>query len=238
LEKINSWEETPFAQLEIPAQAQLYKRDKIFCLEKYNWDFKDCETFQIEINKIIAKNRDYKFYIFTNHSHVFTLGRGNERGQDELVDFDPTLKSQLKFPVEQIHRGGGITFHYPGQWIFYPICSISKSYTLDDHMCWILKSTGSILENDFSIQDLLIAKKLMGIWRERKKLASIGVGLKSFVSLHGLALNLNKDEKMFSELQKINPCGLDSTIYHTVESIINDQINPSNFTKSFIKSIS
>ena len=236
MEKI---EQSPFSSLSIPKDCEVSLKDNILHITKWNWDFKDCEAFQNEALKIVRKNKSYKVYIFCNHPHCFTMGRGNERGEDDLIEFDPAIESELNFPLHKIHRGGGITFHYPGQWIFYPICSIGDQYTLDDHMCWILKSTTKVLKENFDLADALTAKKLMGIWTDKQKIASIGVGLKRFVSLHGLALNLVHDKEMFDALEKINPCGLNSEVY-----ICLDQKKPryienlvQNFHQSYIKSI-
>lgn len=225
---------TPFSELTIPDSAQLELRDNILLVKKWNWDYKSCESFQEQAHELVRKNKNLKVYIFCNHPHVFTLGRGNERGDDTLVDFDPGLAARLKFPVQKIHRGGGITFHYPGQWIFYPIVSITPSYTLDDHMCWLLKGVANTLKEDFKIENVMTAKKLMGVWRDRKKLASIGVGVKRFVTLHGLALNLIKDDEMFNELGKINPCGMSHETYQAVDQVISDDDLIEKFHQTYL----
>ena len=212
--------ENKFSSLSLPEGAQIEERGDILFVKKWNWDYESCLQFQKEAQELVRKNRSLKVYIFCNHPHVFTLGRGNERGDDTLVDFNPALMPTLSYPVQKIHRGGGITFHYPGQWIFYPILSIGPSYSLDDHMCWLLKSVTKVLKEDFGLENVMTAKKLMGVWKDRKKLASIGVGVSRFVTEHGLALNLIKDEEMFAELGKINPCGMSHETYESVDTYI------------------
>jgi lipoyl(octanoyl) transferase len=228
-----------FKDLLIPSDVSFELNNKILSVTKWNWDYEDCLSFQKESQKIISKNRDHKIYIFCNHPHCFTLGRGNERGQDELVDFDQTFVKQLKYPVHSIHRGGGITFHYPGQWIFYPIVSINEKYPLDEHMCWLLKTVKEVLKDNFNLGNVMAAKKLMGVWLGRQKLASIGVGLNRFVSEHGIALNLIYDKDMFNEVQKINPCGMNPTTYTSVSLI--DKSKSENlidlFHKKYIASL-
>lgn len=193
-------------------------KDKFYIITRFNWDYANCLKFQKETQRFIQKNRDTKVYIFTSHPHVFTMGRGNERGQENLIDFDEALK--LPFPLHHIHRGGGITFHYPGQWIFYPIVSINQKYTLNDHIHWLLTSVRDELKETFGLTGLLATNKLVGVWKERQKLASIGVGVERFVTEHGLALNLLNDEQMFSKLNAINPCGMNPSTYRTVESFL------------------
>ncbi len=224
---------TPFDTLNFPTNSDLSIKGKTLYLTKWNWEYSECLKFQKTAQEIIQKNRDHKIYIFCNHPHCFTLGRGNERGQKDLIDFDINIEEKLKYPVHKIHRGGGLTFHFPGQWIFYPIVSINKNYTLDDHMCWLLKSVKSVLKESFGVEKAMAAKKLMGVWIDRQKLASIGVGLSRFVTEHGLALNLQYDENMFNEMRKTNPCGMNPTTYTALDKI-SHQID-SNLIESFHK---
>ncbi len=220
---------------DFPKDAELIHKDNFTIITKWNWDFKDCEAFQENCREFVEKNRNYKFYIFTNHPHVFTHGRGNERGRDDLVDFQKEDAAKLDFPLHYIHRGGGLTFHYPGQWIAYPILAVKEDFSLDDHMCWLLKGVREVLTESFNIDNVITAKKLMGVWREKKKLASIGVGLKRYVTLHGLALNLNYDEKMFGAIQKINPCGMEASTYMSVDKVIQKENLLEEFHQAFLK---
>ena len=228
---------TPFLSLSIPSDAHVEHRENMLLITKWNWDYQDYLNFQQQAKELVQKNRKIKIFIFCNHPHVFTLGRGNERGHDELVTFSEQLVSILKYPVHKIHRGGGITFHYPGQWIFYPIVAINANYSLDDHMCWLLRSVKETLASTFGISDLLATKKLMGIWHNKRKLASIGVGVNRFVTEHGLALNLKHDSEMFTELKKISPCGMSSETYQSVDKVVGTQSEDmiKDFHESFIK---
>lgn len=230
---------TPFESLNLPEDAKISLSDKVLYVKKWHWEYEDCLSFQKSAQLIISKNRTYKVYIFCNHPHCFTLGRGNERAQENLVEFDTSITRNLSYPVHQIHRGGGITFHYPGQWIFYPIVSINEKYPLEEHMCWLLKTVKDVLKESYGLNDVMAAKKLMGVWLERRKLASIGVGLNRFVSEHGIALNLVYDEEMFKELKKINPCGMNPTTY-TALSLVSTKLSSNiieEFHSNYIKSI-
>lgn len=204
----------------LPMDAKFEERESSLIVTKWNWSFKDCEKFQQESQLFIQKNRNLKIFIFTNHPHCYTLGRGNERGDSSLLEFDSQLEGSLGYPLYRIHRGGGITFHFPGQWIFYPIQAIRESFSLEDITCWLLKSIKTVLVEDFNATDVITANKLMGVWRNKKKLASIGIGVSRFVTIHGIALNLCYDEKMFNDLSKINPCGMSATTYECVDQIL------------------
>lgn len=231
---------SPFHGLNLPNNAEIEVNDKTLLITKWNWDIKDCLTFQKEAQQFIAKNRSLKVYIFCNHPHVFTVGRGNERGETKLVEFDFDQSDKLPFKVFKIHRGGGITFHHPGQWIFYPIRAIKESYTLDDHMCWLLKSVASVLRDEFELENVVTAKKLMGVWCDRKKLASIGVGVNRFVTEQGLALNLSFDDQAIKGLNAISPCGMSAETYQDVSSLVDLEKTAQllgSFHKTYLKTI-
>lgn len=210
----------PFESLTIPKDIEFKKFKNTLLVTKLNWQYENFLAFQKEAQSFIAKNRSLRVIIICNHPYLYTMGRGNERGEDNLLEFNAE-EALLPFPLHNIHRGGGVTFHHPGQWICYPIVAIKESYNLDDHMCWLLKSVAKILKEDFRIEKILTAKKLMGIWYEKKKLASIGVGVNRFVTEHGLALNLAFDDIAEKGLRAISPCGLNSEVYFSVEQVLN-----------------
>ncbi|MEX0798434.1 MAG: hypothetical protein WEB87_05550 [Bacteriovoracaceae bacterium] len=227
-----------FESLALPSESEIQiLKDDCLLVKKWRWDYQECLRFQKRAQELVRANRRLKIYIFCNHPHCFTLGRGNERGREDLTDFDPSSSFELKFPLHKVHRGGGITFHYPGQWIFYPIVSIGPSYTLEDHMCWLLKSVANVLKERFGLLDVVAAKKLMGVWKDKKKLASIGVGVARFVTEHGLALNLAHDQLMFEELAKINPCGMTSEKYASVDSFAQAPQLLELFHKQYLQSL-
>jgi len=64
------------------------------------------------------------------------------------------------------------------------------------------------------------------------------IEIKKFITLHGLALNVKKDQAMFGELKKVNPCGLSSDVYRCMEDYLPDEVNLADFTKKFLKTIS
>lgn len=208
----------------------LFMGNETYFLEMWGADYQEVHQIQLEAVEYIRRFPKKKLFIFCNHPHCFTLGKGLQKKKGiekyQLVDFNPELKNRLNIPLYEIKRGGGLTFHYPGQWVCYPIVSLNKQ-TLDVYklMKFMLDISQKALEELFNISDLSSNNELLGLWYGRQKLASIGVGVRRFVTYHGIALNLYDDKLMFSELQKVYPCGLPGDTYTSVESIIGSANN-------------
>ena len=134
------------------------------------------------------------------HPKVITVGRALGSG-GEVFSKD--------IPVFEITRGGRATLHLPGQVVIYPIIDLRKREK-DLHGFMRTLEEGIITTlGDFRIQADRVDGKT-GVWvREgSKKIASLGIAVKKWVTYHGLALNVTCDLRAFSAL---SPCGFDST---------------------------
>jgi len=214
--------------------------ENIFYLEKWNWDYSEALNFQLECQELVRQNPKLKILIFCSHPSCFTMGKGLQKGKKmqgiELVDWDKKFEAYLPFPLYQTKRGGGLTFHYPEQWVFYPIMKINEStWTLSHHLEWILSTVQTVLEQDFELENLDHDRAVVGIWKDQQKLASLGIGLSHFVSTHGLALNLQRNKDMFSALSKLNPCGLQSSSFSTLEDQAIGAVTPQEFQSYFMQ---
>ena len=136
------------------------------------------------------------------HQSVLTLGRmADER-------FILTPKEELArrgIRVLPIDRGGEVTLHAPGQLIAYPILNLNhRGKDLHAYIRQLEEIAIEFLKS-FSI---LAERKpgKTGVWVGNKKIVSLGVGVKKWVTFHGLGININTDLKLFS---LIKPCGLD-----------------------------
>lgn len=194
---------------------------KFILVEKRNWDYDKAHEFQKECVEFIRHNRDYKIFIICNHPHCFTLGRGLQKNKDlqgiELIDFAPNMKERLEIPLFDIKRGGGLTFHYPGQLICYPIVSLGKKLDVYKTMNFVLDIAKTIVEKEYGLENLSYKEKLLGLWWGKLKMASIGIAVSRFITYHGMAFNVVKDEVMKKELQKVFPCGLPGDVYVSLE---------------------
>jgi len=135
------------------------------------------------------------------HNPVFTLGRSGSR--DHILVSDSVLEQQ-GIKIYDIERGGDITYHGPGQLVIYPILDL-RGYGKDIHrFIWSLEE--AMIQ---TLKALNIPSDrnegFPGVWVDGRKIASIGVYVKNWVTYHGLALNVHVSQEHF---RMINPCGL------------------------------
>ena len=145
---------------------------------------------------------DVNTLLCCEHPNVFTLGRlANEN--NILLPKENIEQEGIK--ILRIDRGGEITFHGPGQLVVYPIFRL-EDFGKD------LKSYLRRLEQaaiDLLTHFDIVARRIegqRGIWAGNKKIASIGIGVRKWISFHGMAVNVNCDLRFFA---MIKPCGLD-----------------------------
>jgi lipoyl(octanoyl) transferase len=133
---------------------------------------------------------------FLEHDAVYTIGRRRDRSS--LGD------APLPHPVEEINRGGQATFHGPGQLVGYFIFDLQK-LTPDLHVFlrWIEEGLIALLAG----YGLAAQRRegLTGVWIGDRKIASIGVGVRRWITMHGFGLNVGSD---LSGFQAITPCGI------------------------------
>lgn len=221
-------------QCQFPKDAIFAEIDeKTLGITKWQWDYQECEAFQLNMVKFIHENPQDRIFIFCNHPPLFTLGSGLQKDKGEILPYlkDVTEKEleSLTLPLHRIKRGGGLTFHHPGQWIFYPITKIGgESWSLSKHFDFLMNSTAKTL-NNFFLDEFMAKRETAGIWFRERKVASIGIGVEKFVTIHGLALNLYENLPVKKELMRLHPCGLPPQTYTSVETILQTNSEISKF---------
>jgi lipoate-protein ligase B len=140
--------------------------------------------------------------LLLQHPPTFTVGR-NKKAEHLLVAPGELSKRGIHFEV--ISRGGDITYHGPGQLVGYPILDLNKLNRDVHKYLRNLEEMIILALRDFDIMAER-SKGLAGVWASRKKIASIGVGIKRWITYHGFALNVNTDLSYF---QMIVPCGIE-----------------------------
>lgn len=139
--------------------------------------------------------------ILVEHPPVFTLGKAG-KFTNLLVSPEQLEKKGIK--IYRLERGGDITFHGPGQIVGYPIFYIKEALAGIREIIEKLELLLILTLSDFGIT-ASVKPRMVGVWVEDKKIASIGLAVKKWVTFHGFALNVTTDLTYF---ELIRPCGL------------------------------
>jgi len=140
--------------------------------------------------------------LICEHPPVITKGRMTDEAN---LLFSEEDISRRGVKLCSIDRGGDITLHAPGQLVAYPLLNL-ENFEKDLHKyIHALEDVGIDLLNQF---DILTQRNNLntGLWVDMKKIMSIGIGVRKWVTFHGIGLNVNTDLSLFS---LIKPCGLD-----------------------------
>jgi len=171
---------------------------------KKAWD-KQRETAEQVLAAKPLPDTDVQQIIFCEHPHVYTLGR-NGKSNNLLVN--DSFLSSIHASYYHVDRGGDITYHGPGQIVVYPILDLERLHLGLKQYIFTLEEIIIQTLNDFHIKaDRL--KGATGVWIDPdkpnvRKICAIGVHASRFVTMHGLALNVNTDLNYY---RHINPCG-------------------------------
>jgi lipoyl(octanoyl) transferase len=204
------------------------------------WDYQtDLFNKTLEVKK---QNRDLacsdqlptnNYLIFCEHPHVYTLGKsGDEKNllikKDDLHTVNASYYS--------INRGGDITYHGPGQLVVYPVIDLENFFTdIHEYMRLLEEAVIQALAA-FKIPSGRI-KGLTGVWIDyedkklTRKICALGVKTSRWVTMHGLALNVNADLSYFNH---IVPCGIDDKAVTSMEKEIGKPVDMTH-VKSVLK---
>lgn len=164
------------------------------------------------------------------HPHVYTYGRGSN-----LAELMPVTPVDSRTPVElvPVERGGGVTYHGPGQLVAYPILDVRKKTGdmhkflrwLEDVMIRTIAHWG--LKGDHHPTHT-------GVWVKDRKIASLGVAVRQWISYHGIALNVSTDLRYFGA---IHPCGLSPEVMTSMEQLTGQYIALAVVKQKFLEEI-
>tara|TARA_Y100000589_G_scaffold144427_2_gene137951 strand:+ start:2133 stop:2783 length:651 start_codon:yes stop_codon:yes gene_type:complete len=161
------------------------------------------------------------------HYLCYTIGKGGDKS-NLLPSFDKNM-----FSLFEINRGGEVTCHMPGQLVVYMVLDL-KNYKKD--LNWYLRKIEKLIVrilDNFNIK-ASIKNGLTGVWCGEKKIASIGIGCKRWVTIHGFAINVNCNLNNFNN---IIPCGIDGCLMTKITDLKpNVKINEvKHIVKKFIQ---
>jgi lipoyl(octanoyl) transferase len=135
--------------------------------------------------------------LLLEHEPVYTMGR--TRDESSLRE-----ETMLPHPVHRTNRGGQATYHGPGQLVGYPVIDLALfDRDLHSYLRFLEEVLITLLERHKVYGERVEGKT--GVWVGGKKIASLGVGVRKWISMHGFAINICGDLAPF---QHITPCGL------------------------------
>lgn len=152
----------------------------------------------------IAGRLDHDVLLLLEHPPVVTLGRTSQQAN---------LLQASGIDVFEVERGGDVTYHGPGQLVGYPILDLN-GYKKDLH--WYLRTLEQALIDALGQLGIPAERNsgFTGVWTRGRKIASIGIHVKQWVTWHGFALNITTD---LTDFERIVPCGIPGVVMTSVQ---------------------
>ena len=161
----------------------------------------ECLQVQRRALDLRSRGRIPDVLLMTEHDHVYTLGAGGEA--DHLLASEEELRRRGAEFV-RTDRGGGITYHGPGQLVGYPILDLTD-YNADLHRYLRdLERVIILALGDFGIAGSRVPG-YSGVWVGHDKICALGIRTRRWITMHGFALNISTDLSYFG---RIIPCGI------------------------------
>ena len=154
--------------------------------------------------------------LLLEHEPVYTIGRTPDRSSLSAtgrIRRGEVGAAHLPYPLFVINRGGQATYHGPGQLMGYPIIDLRRcGQDLHKYLRWVEQSLMDLLAK----YGIAAARResLTGVWVGDRKIASIGVGVRHWITMHGFALNVCGDLSPFNH---IVPCGINNVAMTSIE---------------------
>jgi lipoate-protein ligase B len=168
----------------------------------------------LELQRSLARRRiagdiQDDLLLLVEHEPVVTLGRGT---RPQSLPISTLALARNGIAVHEVERGGDVTFHGPGQLVGYPILDL-RAHREDLH--WYLRSLERALIGGLDGLGIAAGTNpgLTGVWTRGRKIASIGIHVKQWITYHGFALNVSTDLSYFD---LIVPCGIRDVVMTSV----------------------
>lgn len=181
-------------------------------------DYRDAYILQMKLVQDVASGVTENTLIITEHESVITIGR---KGSEDSILKSQDFLMSLGVEVLNIDRGGDATCHMPGQIVAYPIFKLEGEAKDIHKFLEYLEEAGIHFLDQYGISGMR-RPGLRGVWIGEEKIGSIGIGIKKWVTYHGLAININNDLSLFSY---IRPCGIPSVKITSLQKVLNRQID-------------
>lgn len=188
-------------------------------------DYRAALVKQLELVDLVSQNKDHPgFLIFCSHPPIVTTGRQTKA--DDIFAWNGE--------VVDISRGGRATYHGPSQLVVYPILSIKqergngrKAQEVRGFLRAFEEAIAATL-GEFGISASGNEAEDTGVWVDERKIASLGIAVKKWITYHGAAINIDYDPDAFIGL---NPCGFTSSKMISAEQVLGKKINRIEFSE-------
>lgn len=198
---------------------------KVYDLGTTNYD--EVHTLQRRLQGQRREGAGVDSLLLTEHRPVITLGRSHPEPNLRVA---PEVVANYGISIVPTERGGDITYHGPGQLVAYGIVDLKGwSCNVVDYVVGLEESVISVLA-DWGLRGERI-QGARGVYVEGRKIASVGVNVRRWVTMHGVALNVEPD---MSHFDLINPCGMSDVEVTSLSHEVGKQVPMRDVTDSFV----
>lgn len=203
-------------------------------------DYNQALEQQLDLLEQVSAGEKKETLIYCTHPPVVTLGRAAT--SNDITGWTGS--------TYEISRGGKATYHGPNQLVVYPILDLKKinrksmpandlhaylrgfeQAIVDTLKTYDITATTTPTEEVESVDD---KPQWTGVWVGNKKIASIGIAVKKWVTYHGAAINIENDSTAF---QGINPCGFSSEVMTSLEELMGEPPHRNTFKARLLKNL-
>ncbi len=190
-------------------------------------DYKKVWDLQKETH-LKKQNSNIDDVLYTvEHNHVYTLGKTGIRDHILISDENMNL---MGISYYEIDRGGDITYHGPGQLVVYPILDLNNYYKDTHRYLRELEETVILTLKEIGI-DAHREEEYTGVWVGEEKICAIGIKVSKWITMHGIAFNINTNLSYFD---KIIPCGIFHKGVTSVEKITGNKADFEEIKEIFV----
>ncbi len=183
-------------------------------------------ALELQNAMVAARQRDAigDILLLLEHPPVYTLGRGADASY--IIDTVPDV------PIYRVSRGGQVTYHGPGQLVGYPIVKLTGARRDVSRYLRNLEQALIGALGEFGIEAAR-REGMTGVWAGPRKIGSIGVGIRRWVTMHGFALNVTADLGYFDA---IVPCGIEGCRMTSIAALGHPQVTVAAFADALERS--
>lgn len=203
---------------------------------KETWDYQE-QLFQSIVDQKIknrnenTQNPTSNYLLSVEHPHVYTLGKSGDISHFLLNE---ESLQKINATYYKINRGGDITYHGPGQMVMYPILDLDNFFTDIHKYLRLLEECVILTLADYGISSTR-SEGETGVWLQvgtpfARKICAMGVRASRWVTMHGLALNVNVNLGYFDH---IIPCGIKGKAVTSMQAELGYEVSMQEVEQKF-----